>query len=130
MDEISLGKILEMLSRVLGSLDGIRRSIDNLEESLNTLAITIYASCATEKFENAKIIRSGLPSGVSFLIELKDKIYAARTRIVSTYEDAIKIREIVERFFPKVEGKEIIPMLITSKYKSHDVPSDVDILIC
>jgi spore germination protein GerM len=130
LSEQQFGKVLEMLSRVLAAIDGIRRSIDELDESINSLASTIYASCFLERIGEGKVIRSGLPSTISFLVETKDKLFVVRAKVVSTYEDAVKVKEAIKNLLYIPEGKEIVPTLITSRYKSHDIPSDVNVMIC
>ncbi len=123
-------KVFEQITRVLGALDGIQRSIERLEEALDSLASTIYADCLLERIDNGKIIRSGLPTPVSFIIKTKENIYVVKAKIVSNYEDAIRTRDLAEKLFSQTEGRKLIPTLVTSKYKSHDLPSGVNIVIC
>ena len=127
--EPDCNKVLEQISRVLGAIDGLRRSVDEIKEELDSLASTIYASCLLEKVRKGKIVRSGLPSSLSFIVETEEKVFVVKAKIVSTYEDGIKVKEVAERLFLKSE-REVIPTLVTSKYKGHDVPSGVEIIIC
>ena len=127
--ESGYGKVLEQISRVLGAIDGLRRSVDEIKEELNSLASTIYASCFLEKVGKGKIVRSGLPSSLSFVVETEKEIFVVRAKIVTSYEDGIKVREVAEKLFLGSQ-KEIVPTLVTSKYKGHDIPSGVKVIIC
>jgi len=131
LEESAAGRILEMMSRVLASLDGIRRSIDEIGEAVDALASTIYVSCLLERYGKGKVVRSGLPAAVSFIIETEKEIFVVKAKVVSSYEDAMKVRDVAEKLFPPGSTeKSVVPTLVTSKYKSHDVPADVNVIIC
>ena len=130
MEEKACGRILEGLSRIMAAIDALSRSIERLEESLEALASSVYVDCVVSKIGKGRIIRSGLPPSISFIIETEDKLYFVASKIISGYDDAKKLVEIIERLAMHSTDKPVEGVLATSRYKGPDSPEGVRVIIC
>ncbi|MEB3816638.1 MAG: hypothetical protein LRS46_01670 [Desulfurococcales archaeon] len=126
------GRILEALSRIMARLDGIERRIEEVNRALQHFASTVYIQCALERL-GGKVLRSGLPSHIDGIILRNNKIYIIKSKILSSYNDAEELKRITPHIAALVldeEEKEVIPVLVTSKYVGESAPEGVNIIIC
>lgn len=126
------GRVLEAISRVMASLDRLERRIDELAESIDSLALTIYLQCFSDQVGGLeKVARLGVPAGLSFVAwDKRGKVYVARARVVCTYDDAKWLSERALSVTEILEAKEVVPVLICSKYKGPEPPADVKVVLC
>lgn len=126
------GRVLEAVSRVMATLDRIERRIGELAEALDALALTVYLQCFSERVGGLKkVSRLGIPSGLSFIAwDGEGRVYAARARVVCTYDDARWLAERIPSLAGVLEAGEVVPVLVCSKYKGPQPPGEVRVILC
>ena len=126
------GRVLEAISRVMASLDRLERRINELAESIDSIALTIYLQCFSDRVGGLKkVARLGVPAGLSFIAwDKRGKVYAARARVVCTYDDAKWLSERALSITETLEAEEVIPVLVCSRYKGPEPPADVKVILC
>ena len=124
--------MLEAISRVMASLDRLERRINELAESIDSIALTIYLQCFSDRVGGLKkVARLGVPAGLSFIAwDKRGKVYAARARVVCTYDDAKWLSERALSITETLEAEEVIPVLVCSRYKGPEPPADVKVILC